>query len=94
VFSRARAPDVVGTAALARRRFGPAVRSLAPLHSLADFCLAVGRPVIEAIGGADEEYGLGPCWEMDYSIRAARAGFQGGVGGRRLRLPPPTHRTA
>ncbi len=77
VFSGARAPDVARTAALARRRFGPAVRSLEPLHSLADFCLAVGRPVIEAIGGADEEYGLGPCWEMDYNIRAARAGFQG-----------------
>ena len=76
-FSGARAPDVARTAALARRRFGPAVRSLKPLHSLADFCLAVGRPVIEAIGGADEEYGTGPCWEMDYNIRAARAGFQG-----------------
>jgi hypothetical protein len=33
--------------------------------------------VIDAIGGADEAYGLGPCWEMDYNIRAARAGFNG-----------------
>jgi glycosyltransferase involved in cell wall biosynthesis len=76
-FGRARASDVARTAALARQRFGPAVRSLEPLHSLADFCLAVGRQVIEAIGGADEEYGIGPCWEMDYNIRAARAGFRG-----------------
>lgn len=58
---------------MARQRFGPAARSLLPLHSLADFCLVVRRQVIEAIGGADEEYALGPCWEMDYNIRAARA---------------------
>ena len=77
VFGRARASDVDRTAALARQRFGSAARSLGPLHSLADFCLAVRRQVIEAIGGADEEYGIGPCWEMDYNIRAARAGFQG-----------------
>ena len=57
VFGRARASDVDWTAALARRRFGSAARTLEPLHSLADFCLAVRRPVIEAIGGADEEYG-------------------------------------
>jgi len=77
VFNRARASDVARIAALARLHFGSAARSLEPLHSLADFCLAVGRQVIEAIGGADEEYGIGPCWEMDYNIRAARAGFQG-----------------
>ena len=52
-------------------------RPLAPLHSLADFCYLVRREVVEAIGGADEAYGLGPCWEMDYNIRAARAGFVG-----------------
>ena len=81
------------TAALARQRFGPAVRSLEPLHSLADFCLAVRRQVIEAIGGADEEYGLGPCWEMDYNIRAARAGFQGvWVGAAYAYRHPPTER--
>ena len=77
VFGSASASEVAWTAAIARQRFGAVVRPLEPLHSLADFCLAVGRPVIEAIGGADEEYGLGPCWEMDYNIRAARASFQG-----------------
>ncbi|HLK88357.1 MAG TPA: glycosyltransferase [Polyangia bacterium] len=51
--------------------------ALAPLHSLADFCYLVRREVVEAIGAADEAYGLGPCWEMDYNIRAARAGFAG-----------------
>ena len=77
VFNRASASDVARTAALARLHFGSAARSLEPLHSLADFCLVVGRQVVEAIGGADEEYGIGPCWEMDYNIRAARAGFLG-----------------
>jgi O-antigen biosynthesis protein len=65
------------TAALAVRRFGASARSLRPLYSLADFCYLVRREVIERIGGADEAYGLGPCWEMDYNIRAARAGFDG-----------------
>lgn len=52
-------------------------RVLEPLHSLADFCYVVKREVIATIGAADEDYGLGPCWEMDYNIRAARAGFKG-----------------
>jgi glycosyltransferase involved in cell wall biosynthesis/GT2 family glycosyltransferase len=77
VFPDGRACDLDETAMLARRRYGSSVRSLEPLHSLADFCLAVRREVIDAIGGADEGYGLGPCWEMDYNIRAARAGFEG-----------------
>jgi O-antigen biosynthesis protein len=77
VFGGASAPGVAQTAALARQRFGNTVCTLEPLYSLADFCLAVRRDVICAIGGADEEYGTGPCWEMDYNIRAARAGFQG-----------------
>src|SRR3954470_4667571 len=56
-------PDGVARAGrLAERRFGAATRSLAPLHGLADFCFAVRRDVVEAIGGADEGYGLGPCW--------------------------------
>ena len=93
VFSGARASDVARTAALARQRFGSAARSLEPLHSLADFCLAVSRQVIEAIGGADEEYGIGPCWEMDYNIRAARAGFAGvWVGAAYAYRHPPTER--
>lgn len=68
---------IAATARAAREQFGNAIRPLTPLHSLADFCFAVRRDVIEAVGAADEAYGLGPCWEMDYSIRAARAGFLG-----------------
>lgn len=59
------------------KRFGKTIRTLEPLYSLGDFCYAVKREVVETIGAADEEYGLGPCWEMDYNIRAARAGFSG-----------------
>jgi glycosyltransferase involved in cell wall biosynthesis/GT2 family glycosyltransferase len=69
--------DVARTAREAARRFGATWRTLAPLHSLADFCYVVRREVVEAIGAADEGYGLGPCWEMDYNIRAARAGWRG-----------------
>jgi glycosyltransferase involved in cell wall biosynthesis len=64
-------------AAEAARRFGDQARTLEPLYSLADFCYGVRREVIEAVGAADESYGLGPCWEMDYNIRAARAGWRG-----------------
>lgn len=64
------------TAREAVRRFGTEVRGLEPLHSLADFCYVVRREVIADVGPADEGYGLGPCWEMDYSLRAARAGWR------------------
>jgi glycosyltransferase involved in cell wall biosynthesis len=71
------AEEIARTANAAASRFGGQVRTLEPLYSLADFCYAVRREVIEDIGGADETYGLGPCWEMDYNIRAARAGWHG-----------------
>jgi glycosyltransferase involved in cell wall biosynthesis len=58
-------------------RFGTACTPLTPLHSLGDFCYAVSHQVVQAIGAADESYADGPCWEMDYNIRAARAGFAG-----------------
>ena len=59
------------------RRFGNTTKTLEPLYSLSDFCYAVRREVVDDIGMADEGYGLGPCWEMDYNIRAARAGWRG-----------------
>lgn len=78
-FLRARgsAIAVARTARDAVSRFGDGVRSLGPLHSLAAFCFAVRREVIYDVGAADEGYGAGPCWEMDYSARALRAGFLG-----------------
>jgi glycosyltransferase involved in cell wall biosynthesis len=65
------------TALEAARRFRSARRTLEPLYSLADFCYLVRREVFTAVGEADESYHLGPCWEMDYNIRAVRAGFRG-----------------
>ena len=67
--------DIARAAEEAERRFGRAWKSLAPLWDAGDFCLAVRRDVVDAIGPADEAYGLGPCWEMDYAVRAVRAGF-------------------
>ncbi|HEX3527301.1 MAG TPA: glycosyltransferase [Thermoanaerobaculia bacterium] len=69
--------EVARTAEEAERRFGAVRRTLAPLYSVGDFCYAVRREVFAAIGEADEGYGLGPCWEMDFNVRAARAGFDG-----------------
>lgn len=76
-FANAAEWDAERTAAEAERRFGTLSRTLAPLYSLGDFCYAVKREVFEAIGDADESYGTGPCWEMDFNVRAARAGFDG-----------------
>lgn len=80
-------------AALLAKRFGFSARSLAPLYSLGAFCYAVRREVVEAIGPADPAYGEGPCWEMDYNARAARAGYAGlWVGGAYVCRPPaPAH---
>jgi glycosyl transferase family 2 len=79
IFPRGRStPNDIGrTSAEAAQRFTGVYRTLEPLYSLADFCYAVRRDVITAIGGADEDYGRGPCWEMDYNLRAARAGWRG-----------------
>ena len=69
--------DLAARARQAAAHYVGVVRTLEPLYSLADFCYMVRREVIEVIGPADEAYGLGPCWEMDYNIRAARDGWRG-----------------
>ncbi|MFC7737918.1 glycosyltransferase [Roseomonas sp. GCM10028921] len=75
---RSGAPEAIAaTAREAARRFGRSLQPLTPLHSLAEFCYVVRREVVDAVGAADEAYGTGPCWEMDYNIRAARAGWRG-----------------
>ncbi len=81
--------EIERAAAEAVQRFGNEARTLEPLYSLADFCYVVRRDVVEAIGGADESYGLGPCWEMDYNIRAARAGWRGVWAGAAYVYRPP-----
>jgi GT2 family glycosyltransferase len=76
VFQDATAANISATSRTAQTRFANSVRTMEPLYCLADFCYAVKREVIQAIGAADEAYGEGPCWEMDYSVRAARAGWR------------------
>ena len=72
---RRTAQDVARHAKALAAAHGTAWREMTPLYSLSDFCLVVRRAVVEALGKADEAYGRGPCWEMDYGVRAARAGF-------------------
>jgi len=69
------AGDLRRQASALLHQYGQGWRSMAPLYSLSDFCLAVRKEVVAAIGAADPVYGRGPCWEMDYAVRAARAGF-------------------
>jgi glycosyltransferase involved in cell wall biosynthesis len=88
---RENAPDheVETYAAQVTRRSAGMYRSLEPLYSLADFCYAVTRRVLDTVGDADTQYGRGPCWEMDYNVRAARAGFHGiWVCGAYVHRPP------
>ena len=63
-------------AAELRDHFGDRVVAMAPTHNLADFAFAVTRPMVEAVGPADERYQDGPCWEMDYWVRAALVGWK------------------
>jgi glycosyltransferase involved in cell wall biosynthesis/GT2 family glycosyltransferase len=85
--------EIARTASIAADRFGDTCRTLEPLHSLSDFCYAVRREVLDAIGGADEAYGPAPCWEMDVNIRAARAGFRAvWVPGAYVHRSPPSVR--
>lgn len=50
---------------------------LSPLHSLGDFCYLARRDALLTLGGADEGFGAGPCWEMELNVRANRAGYRG-----------------
>ncbi|HET9920643.1 MAG TPA: glycosyltransferase, partial [Ktedonobacteraceae bacterium] len=63
-------------AASVAARYAGQRRSLNTLHSLADFCYLFKRAVAQESGGFDEAYGTGPCWEIDFTTRAARAGFR------------------
>lgn len=87
---------IAATAMEAARVYGDSFRTLEPLYSLGDFCYAVKRSAWEAAGPADEAYGQGPCWEMDYNIRAARAGVRGVWAGAAYvyRHPPGPRRQA
>jgi glycosyltransferase involved in cell wall biosynthesis len=74
---------------------GDVALSLAPLHSIAEVCFAVAAETLDAVGAADEGFGLGPCWEMEYAARAARAGLEAvWVGAAYVWRAPQTRRRA
>ena len=75
VFPDADSADITATARTAQNSFANSVSTMEPLYCLADFCYAVKREVVQTIGAADEAY-EGPCWEMDYNLRAVRAGWR------------------
>ena len=70
-------PKIEEYAASIAVRYQNVQRSLDTLHSLGDFCYLFKRAVAEQLGGFDEAYGAGPCWEIDFNTRAARAGIRG-----------------
>jgi O-antigen biosynthesis protein len=90
------ADAVATTATRAARSFGSGPSALVPLESLADFCFAVRREVVEAVGLADESLQPERPWEIDYAARAARAGFRAvwARGAFVCRAPPETRRPA
>lgn len=80
--AQAMAPECAGDGHAVERqsealiaRHGASWRVLAPQDGPADACLVVHRALVDAVGGADDAYGRGPCWELDYAARAACAGF-------------------
>jgi glycosyltransferase involved in cell wall biosynthesis len=58
------------------QEYGDEIRYLDQLHSIGDFCYAFKREVSQKIGYFDERYDKGPCFEIDYNTRAARAGYK------------------
>lgn len=74
--ARSTGEQIDAYAASVATRYAGQRRSLNTLHSLADFCYLFKRLVAEELGGFDEAYGSGPCWEIDFTTRAARAGFR------------------
>jgi glycosyltransferase involved in cell wall biosynthesis len=63
-------------AASVAKRYANQWKALDTTHSLGDFCYLFKRAVAEQLGGFDEAYGAGPCWEIDFTTRAARAGYR------------------
>ena len=45
-------------------------------HSLCDFCYCFKREIVNRIGYFDEGYERGPCYEVDFNTRAAKAGYR------------------
>lgn len=68
--------NIKGTADIVAQMFGGEVEDMSPLHSLGAFCYMVKHEVIQAVGVANEAFGTGPCWEVEYTTRAAGMGYR------------------
>jgi GT2 family glycosyltransferase len=70
------AADIEAYARTLHARHGDKTEYLDELHSIGDFCYSFKRELVARIGYFDEGYGRGPCAEIDYNTRAARAGYK------------------
>jgi O-antigen biosynthesis protein len=52
---------------------------LVDVHRLVGFCLLVRKEVIEAVGGLDEQFGVGCYDDDDYCLRAIQAGYRAAI---------------
>jgi O-antigen biosynthesis protein len=85
------ADGVAAAAARAARSFGAGPSALVLVESLVDFCFAVRREVVEAVGPADESPQPERPWGIEYAARAAGAGFRAvWARGAFVYSPPPT----
>lgn len=67
--------DSVGRGGKTKVQYAGATEDTAPLYGISEAFLAVKNAAVKAVGSADIRYGQGFCWEMDYAVRAAWAGF-------------------
>lgn len=60
---------------VSNQQFSGQYLTAGPMHNLADFCIMARGELVAKIGAADTGYGIGPCWEIDYSTRASKCGY-------------------
>ena len=86
--------DIARVARDTERRFASETRVLEPLYSLSDFCYAVRREVIEAIGRRGRRLQTRPVLGDGLQRQGSSRRFPWSLGLRRLRAPHALHRAA
>jgi len=76
------------------RSEGDAFAYLDILHCLGVFCFLFNTAIARQLGGYDEAYGKGPCCEIDFNTRMAKAGYKAvwAKGAYVHRFPLPQYR--
>lgn len=59
-----------------KHKYGESPEFMDETHNLCDFCYCFKKEIVDRIGYFDEDYETGPCYEIDFSTRAARAGYK------------------